>query len=499
VPGANPTKNSPLFDVPYNVIATAFFANYGTIDVQSNTLQIFGYSGDTVGGGSFTGAGTLQFVGGQSTVTLSGGVTSNVSDLEFANGTFQIEHNFTQNGAFDLGNANLGLTDGTNLYTMTVTGLATLEAGGNFGALTAGTLITAGGFSMPGSFTVSSATLENQGTATIAGSTLTVEETDGAPPLGIFQNDATGTVTISDVTADGSTSYGTITDVFSGDGGEVINAGTIDLEGEANGNTSAAPSIEVDSILNSGSIIAETGYVTLNDQTGGDINDNGGGAGTLQIDANAMLELGGPVANNTVLFSSVALADPQTLVIDDLAESSSIDGSQQQDFNATIAGFAPGDAIEIATAGMGNFTDIADAITEAYDSTDNTTALLLDDNGSLVATLSLRGNYAGDQFSVTQGSGIVSIETPCYCRGTLISTARGEVRVEDLTIGDRVTTLAGVAGRSSGWGGVRTPAALPWVRSTSCRSASGQAHWTTTFRSATCGFRRIMPCISTAY
>jgi hypothetical protein len=164
----------------------------------------------------------------------------------------------------------------------------------------------------------------------------------GSPPLGIFQNDATGTVTISDVTADGSTSYGAITDVFSGNGGEVINAGTIDLEGEANGNTSAAPSIEVDSILNSGRIIAETGYVTLNDQTSGGIGDNGGVAGTLQIDANATLELGGPVANNTVLFSSIAPADPQTLVIDDLAEISSIDASQQQDFNATIAGFAPG-------------------------------------------------------------------------------------------------------------------------------------------------------------
>jgi hypothetical protein len=36
-------------------------------------------------------------------------------------------------------------------------------------------------------------------------------------------------------------------------------------------------------------------------------------------------------------------------------------------------------------------------------------------------------------------------DAPCYCRGTLILTERGEVGIEDLAIGDRVVTISGEA------------------------------------------------------
>jgi Hint domain len=36
-------------------------------------------------------------------------------------------------------------------------------------------------------------------------------------------------------------------------------------------------------------------------------------------------------------------------------------------------------------------------------------------------------------------------DAPCYCRGTLILTKRGELRIEDLAIGDMVVTISGEA------------------------------------------------------
>ena len=64
--------------------------------------------------------------------------------------------------------------------------------------------------------------------------------------------------------------------------------------------------------------------------------------------------------------------------------------------------------------------------------------------------LSLKGDYTGDYFTVG-GIGflnmsqitLTSVGTPCYCPGTLIETERGEVRIEELAIGDRLRTVGG--------------------------------------------------------
>ena len=95
---------------------------------------------------------------------------------------------------------------------------------------------------------------------------------------------------------------------------------------------------------------------------------------------------------------------------------------------------------------MGNFNNVTAATPGTYDAANQTTALSLDDGTSLVATLTLSGDYAGDTFIVSPGANEVSIsEAPCYCLGTLILTDRGEVPVEDLAIGDLVITTAYLA------------------------------------------------------
>ncbi|MCH4022381.1 MAG: Hint domain-containing protein [Acetobacter sp.] len=89
--------------------------------------------------------------------------------------------------------------------------------------------------------------------------------------------------------------------------------------------------------------------------------------------------------------------------------------------------------------------------------------------GSVSRSVSIEGNYAGEHFVLSDdGSGgtVATLEpddgTPCFCRGTLIETERGEIAVEDLAIGDRVRTASGTL-RPIRWIGHRSYSG-PFVR-----------------------------------
>ena len=103
-------------------------------------------------------------------------------------------------------------------------------------------------------------------------------------------------------------------------------------------------------------------------------------------------------------------------------------------FSGTIKDFASGDTLAVSTT-------ITTATPGTFSS--GITPLVLKDDGTTVATLNLDGNYQGDAFKVTQNAGSYDVTTPCYCRGTLIRTERGEVPVEGLTIGRKVLTKSG--------------------------------------------------------
>ena len=101
-------------------------------------------------------------------------------------------------------------------------------------------------------------------------------------------------------------------------------------------------------------------------------------------------------------------------------------------FAAMVDGFAPGNVIDL--------TSIADVAGSHADMNYATNVLTITE-GSNNYTLDFNPtqNFVGDYFHLaTDGAGMNITEntTPCYCRGTLIRTERGEVPVEALTIGE---------------------------------------------------------------
>ncbi len=121
---------------------------------------------------------------------------------------------------------------------------------------------------------------------------------------------------------------------------------------------------------------------------------------------------------------------------------------QNGDFSNTIKGFAVGDTIDLADS---------DAIKIKLGA-NNVLTISGGTTGTVKIHLAKSDSFAADVFHLNSdgGSGLFITETeqPCYCRGTLILTDRGERRVEELQIGDRLVTLAG-ARRPIKWIGRR--------------------------------------------
>jgi O-antigen biosynthesis protein len=54
-------------------------------------------------------------------------------------------------------------------------------------------------------------------------------------------------------------------------------------------------------------------------------------------------------------------------------------------------------------------------------------------------------HLASDNSGTGPGTDIVEQTVACYCPGTLIQTARGQTKVEQLNVGDKITTMSGAS------------------------------------------------------
>jgi hypothetical protein len=117
----------------------------------------------------------------------------------------------------------------------------------------------------------------------------------------------------------------------------------------------------------------------------------------------------------------------------------------------TISGVVSGDRITLS-----------DVTFDAHGSADlvGNNVLNVTENGVTYALqLDPTQDFTGDFFHLfadpTAGTDITEDNQPCFCRGTLIRTPRGQKRVEKLKIGDKVMTRSGVA-RPVKWIGRRS-------------------------------------------
>jgi len=211
--------------------------------------------------------------------------------------------------------------------------------------------------------------------------------------------------------------------------GTILNGGELDTYGSA-----------VNTIISGG---------TLQVFAGGSANGtvvNGGGL--LDVQFGGILDGGATLSGGTLVLSDGAIVSG-SLSFAGSGGTLQIGGTTMP--GSTISGLAPGDTIDLTNVG---FSSAGSAVLASGN------ILHITENGHVYGfDLDPSQNLSNDVFKLSSdghGGTALSVTTvPCYCRGTLILTDQGEVPVEELDIGDRVTTMSG-ARRPIKWVGRRS-------------------------------------------
>ncbi len=186
---------------------------------------------------------------------------------------------------------------------------------------------------------------------------------------------------------------------------------------------------------------------TIIDSGGLEDVQSGGVANAPVIDGGTLkLEQGASVSTGPIDFS----ADINWGTLDLTGDGS---GST---LSAPISGFygtggtaSTSDVIKVTDSGKAG-----DHVVWTQDTAAQGTLKVEDASNHVLETLTLDGAYNQNQFHLNESGSTDQITCACYCAGTLIATANGEIAVEDLKIGDSVVTASGAL-REIVWIGTR--------------------------------------------
>ena len=383
---------------------------YGTLNTGGTLAGIAAIS--VVSGGALISAGTITGVANR-TIAVSGSMT-NAGVLVHASGGALLVHGSLNNTGMITSALGAGISvDGSFLNVGTIiAGTGTQGATANFAAYNGGDggnaiRLTGGGLTNSGTIRGGSGGVGGQNNYGDPGGT------GGAGGAGVTI--LTGSVT----------NVGAILGGGGGSGGQGYH------QVGAPGIGGAGVLVATGGTLANGGLIAGGG-------NGGDAVDFGTGAARLVLDPGAsfsgsvvadaslanVLELASAATAGSIVGLGSAITGFGTIAFDSGASWSIAGSSPGIAAGETIAGFAQHDTIELT-----GFTATSDTFTGA--------GLVLAGTGG-PKTIGIQGAFTTASFNVTTASGntYVALQPPCFAAGTRIATARGDIPVEALRIGD---------------------------------------------------------------